>query len=168
TYPSTLSYLNISPPELLPTISPVELLAVGAFVFKKSKLTNAEEPPTLLLVRRAAGEHSFPGLWEIPGGGVESYETILDAVVREVKEETGLVVSNITQCYGFENFQGRRSGRVIRKWRFEVEIEGEGEEVVVVDPVEHDEFRWVREEEVRELMTTTEEHRGIIMDGFRR
>ena len=165
TYPSTLSHLNVSPPDLLPTIPPVTRLAVGALVFRKSQLTNA--PPTLLLVRRAVGELSFPGLWEVPGGGVEPYETILDAVVREVKEETGLVVGKITQCCDVENFQGRRSGRATRKWQFEVEIEGEGEEVVVVDPAEHDEFRWVREEEVQELVVTTEEHRRVIMDSFR-
>jgi 8-oxo-dGTP pyrophosphatase MutT (NUDIX family) len=132
TYPSTLSHLNISPPDLLPTIPSVTYLAVGAFLFRKSQLTDA--PPTLLLIRRSIGELSFPGLWEIPGGGVESYETILDAVVREVKEETGLVVGKITQCYDVNNSKGRRSGSAIRKWQFEVEIEGEGEEVVVLDP----------------------------------
>jgi len=165
TYPSTLSHLNVSPPDLLPTIPPVTRLAVGAFVFRKSQLTNA--PPALLLVRRAGGELTFPGLWEVPGGGVEPHETILDAVVREVKEETGLVVGKIIRCCDVEDFQGRRSGRAIRKWQFEVEIGGEGEEVVVVDPVEHDEFRWVREEEVQELVITTEEHRRVIMDSFR-
>ncbi|KAG0637318.1 NUDIX hydrolase domain-like protein [Tuber brumale] len=165
TYPSTLSHLNISPPDLLPTIPPVTFLAVGAFLFRKSQLTDA--PLTLLLIRRAVGELSFPGLWEIPGGGVEPYETILDAVVREVKEETGLVVGKITQCYDVDDFKGWRSGSAIRKWQFEVEIEGEGEEVVVLDPAEHDEFRWVREEEVQELAITTEGHRGVIMNGFR-
>ncbi|MBD3322487.1 MAG: NUDIX domain-containing protein [Chitinivibrionales bacterium] len=32
----------------------------------------------------------FRGHWCLPGGHIESYETALDAVVREVKEETGL------------------------------------------------------------------------------
>lgn len=31
--------------------------------------------------------------WQLPGGGVEDCETIQEAVVREVKEETGLNVS---------------------------------------------------------------------------
>jgi len=165
TYPSTLSHLSVSPADILPTIAPVTRLAVGAFVFRKSQFTNAQ--PTLLLVRRAVGELTFPGLWEVPGGGVEPYETILDAVVREVGEETGLVVGKIIRCCDVENFLGKRSGRATRKWQFEVEIEGEGEEVVVVNPAEHDEFRWVREEEVRELVITTEEHRRVIMDSFR-
>ena len=42
----------------------------------------------LLLVRRAAGPGS--GRWSVPGGRVEPGETMSAAVVRELREETGL------------------------------------------------------------------------------
>jgi len=39
-------------------------------------------------------KHSYGKLnWEIPGGAVEADESVADAVVREVREETGLVVT---------------------------------------------------------------------------
>ncbi len=44
----------------------------------------------LLLVRRGRGPGT--GQWSVPGGRVEAGETIRDAVVREVAEETGLSV----------------------------------------------------------------------------
>jgi ADP-ribose pyrophosphatase YjhB (NUDIX family) len=44
----------------------------------------------LLLVRRGRGPGT--GRWSVPGGRVEAGETIRDAVVREVAEETGLEV----------------------------------------------------------------------------
>ena len=42
----------------------------------------------LLLVRRGHGPAA--GQWSVPGGRVEHGETIAEAVVREVREETGL------------------------------------------------------------------------------
>ncbi len=44
----------------------------------------------VLLIRRAAG--AFSGLWSVPGGHVLEGEHPKDAAVREVKEETGVLV----------------------------------------------------------------------------
>lgn len=41
--------------------------------------------------------NGIPGLI-FPGGHVEAGESIHDSVIREVKEETGLTVSNLKQC----------------------------------------------------------------------
>jgi 8-oxo-dGTP diphosphatase len=45
----------------------------------------------MLLVRAGAGS-TRPGTWHLPGGGIHHGEHPADAVVREVAEETGLVV----------------------------------------------------------------------------
>jgi 8-oxo-dGTP pyrophosphatase MutT (NUDIX family) len=46
----------------------------------------------LLLLKRA-GAKSFPGRWGVPSGKVEENETELQAVVRELFEETGILLS---------------------------------------------------------------------------
>ena len=59
--------------------SPRPEVAVGAI---------AVDDDRLLLVRRGHGPAA--GLWSVPGGRVEPGETLAEAVVRELGEETGL------------------------------------------------------------------------------
>ncbi|MDC0434777.1 NUDIX hydrolase [bacterium] len=47
----------------------------------------------ILLCRISAELPRWQGQWTLPGGGIEFGEAPEDAMVREVKEETGLVVS---------------------------------------------------------------------------
>jgi 8-oxo-dGTP diphosphatase len=44
----------------------------------------------ILLIQRANPPQA--GRWSLPGGRVESGETLVEAVVREVREETGLAI----------------------------------------------------------------------------
>lgn len=44
----------------------------------------------VLLLKRAENDPWMPGKWSLPGGGKNPDETLLQAAIREVKEETGL------------------------------------------------------------------------------
>lgn len=46
----------------------------------------------ILLTRRAAHMRTFPGIWVPPGGHIEVGETLMEAGLRELQEETGLEV----------------------------------------------------------------------------
>ncbi|MEE8295510.1 MAG: NUDIX domain-containing protein, partial [Sphingomonadales bacterium] len=45
----------------------------------------------ILLAQRPSGK-SMAGLWEFPGGKVHENETLKDALIREIKEELGIVL----------------------------------------------------------------------------
>ena len=47
-----------------------------------------------LVTRRSLDKEWAAGWWELPGGGVNAGEDSKDAVIREIKEEVGLDVSN--------------------------------------------------------------------------
>jgi 8-oxo-dGTP diphosphatase len=49
----------------------------------------------VLLIRRSPGSKVDPGLWELPGGKMDFGERLADALVREVREETGLTVAGV-------------------------------------------------------------------------
>jgi 8-oxo-dGTP pyrophosphatase MutT (NUDIX family) len=51
-----------------------------------------EGVPCLLITRRAAGLRRHAGQWALPGGSREAGESVPDAALRELREETGVVV----------------------------------------------------------------------------
>jgi 8-oxo-dGTP diphosphatase len=53
----------------------------------------------VLLLHRTAGDF-MGGLWELPSGGVAPGEDLLDALHREVKEETGLELVTVDSYLG--------------------------------------------------------------------
>ena len=48
----------------------------------------------ILLTRRAPHMRSFPHAWVVPGGGLDEGEGLVDCVVREVREETGVTIDS--------------------------------------------------------------------------
>ena len=78
-------------------------LAVSAAIFRDGKV---------LIARRA--RPPAHGLYTLPGGGVELGETLEQAVIREVREETALEIEPI-ELVGFRQAIGRDTeGRVER------------------------------------------------------
>jgi 8-oxo-dGTP diphosphatase len=70
------------------------VVGVGAIVF--------DAEGRVLLVER--GRPPSQGLWSIPGGKLEPRETLAQAVAREVREETGLIVEVGTLACVVERF----------------------------------------------------------------
>jgi 8-oxo-dGTP diphosphatase len=71
---------------------------------------------------------TYTGLLEIPAGAVEPYENIYDALYREVKEETGLIITRILDDYQSEISENRPhdKGHVFQPFMCQQSIETNG------------------------------------------
>jgi 8-oxo-dGTP diphosphatase len=99
----------------------------------------------LLVVRR--GRAPARGRWSLPGGRVERGERAAEAAVREVREETGLVVE-VTSFVGFGEVVGDDHHIVILDFLAAVV----GGELAAGDDA--DEVAWVTRPELEDRPTT--------------
>jgi 8-oxo-dGTP diphosphatase len=76
-------------------------VGVGAVVIRDGRV---------LLIRR--GKEPLRGRWLVPGGTVELGETLEEAVVREIREETALDVAPLEVLTVFDHID-RQEGRVL-------------------------------------------------------
>lgn len=77
------------------------MVAVSAAVVEEGRI---------LLVKR--GREPAKGQWSLPGGVLELGETLRDGVIREVREETGLLVEPGPLLGVFENIVRDRWGEI--------------------------------------------------------
>ena len=79
-----------------------------------------------LITKRVMTKAWAPGWWEVSGGAAQAGEASYDAVLREVKEETGLDVSNAQGGYLFtykrEN-PGEGDNYFVDGYRFVMDID---------------------------------------------
>jgi 8-oxo-dGTP diphosphatase len=53
----------------------------------------------VLIIRRSPNSKTDPGAWDLPGGKMDHGERLVDALAREVREETGLTVHGSRPFY---------------------------------------------------------------------
>jgi 8-oxo-dGTP diphosphatase len=57
------------------------------------KIIVRDDAGRCLLLKRSTGSKGNPGKWELPGGKIDPGESLDEALLREVAEETGLTIS---------------------------------------------------------------------------
>ena len=103
----------------------------------------------LLMTRRAEGK-SFAGTWENSGGAAKAGETSLQAIARELREETGIHADESE----FRLFSQDQEGHTFYDFYFlkkNVKLED-----IVLLPGETDDARWVSFNEVHAMIRRRE------------
>lgn len=85
---------------------PRPAVTVDAIIFRN----NGNKYEVLLIQR---GQYPFEGMWAFPGGFVDMDETLEDAAIRELEEETNLKNIPLNQFHTFSKVDRDPRGRTI-------------------------------------------------------
>jgi 8-oxo-dGTP diphosphatase len=97
----------------------------------------------ILLQHRAPWVHNGD-TWGIPGGARDSHENVLEAAIREAKEETGIDPIHISPIQTFSDIHGN--------WRYDTVLAYATEDLIAHElNDESHEDRWVEIDRVDEL-----------------
>ena len=94
--------------------------------------------------KRSSTRRLWPGCWDLIGGHVEPGETLEEALVREIHEETGWKLARIVKVIDLYDGQ-TEEGEEIYEVDFLVEVEGD---------LEHPQLEWSKNSEFRWLDST--------------
>nr|WP_256428739.1 NUDIX domain-containing protein [Frigoribacterium sp. VKM Ac-2836] len=99
-----------------------------------SRLLVLDEDDRLLLMKTVAPDSTRAARWITPGGGVDPGETHVEAAIRELREETGQVVTDVGEVVRVDDFEvtwddadhthGHAEFYVVRLPHFEVSDDG--------------------------------------------
>ena len=119
----------------------------------------APEARVLLLKRSKAEE--LPGYFEIPGGEVEHHEDLITALIREVKEETGIVLNAQPNFVSYFDFVSSRPTETIfyREFIFAINV---ASVCSVSISSEHESALWVTEAELSKLQMFDDVRTAVI------
>lgn len=116
----------------------------------------------ILLVKRNIND-TYHGVWEMPGGAVETGESLQDALLREIKEETNLSIQGFIEYIGFFDFKNIETNRIKRKFCFKVRTSGS------IDlSGDHATYKWFSINEIKNLKVEgTDENYEIWNDHYK-
>ncbi len=115
----------------------VQKVVLAAVIIKDNKV---------LILQRNKDEDILPNMWELPSGKKEPLETFENALLREVKEETGLDIKIIMPFFVFD-YQIEKTEEIRDSMQINFLVKPVGEDKVKLSQ-EHQNFAWISESEI--------------------
>jgi len=116
------------------------------------------EADKVLLCHRSASRRWFPNVWDLPGGHIESGETPTAALVRELREELGILIEEPLHPASAHIRQPSIDCRiwVVRSWTGTLRNAS----------AEHDEIAWWTAGAVEDLALADASYRTLIASAL--
>lgn len=95
----------------------------------------------ILILKRSAGDDHLPEVWETVGGGMDDEQGPQEALKREIREETGLIVS-VGEPFNVFTFR-KQTG----EFKIGITFLCDTEDDTVVLSHEHSAYQWIDPED---------------------
>jgi acetyl-CoA carboxylase carboxyl transferase subunit beta len=118
---------------------------------------SADERSLLMVLQGYSGEEPS---WAVPGGSIEPGETLAQAAIREVKEETGLEVRTV---HPYAVVEGVKEYGAYRVHYFQADVMGGEAEAGDLDGLIH-RVAWVPADRLPDLRFSHEDQRQVLME----
>jgi 8-oxo-dGTP diphosphatase len=103
---------------------------------------------TVFVQKRSAHKLLFPGAWDLVGGHAEPGETLQESLHREILEETGWKVKDITHLIQQVDWSSEKAGEEIYRREFDFIVSVEGDLLhPIMESENFSEWRWIRPED---------------------
>lgn len=132
----------------------VQKIIAGAAIIHDDKL---------LIIQRSSNEEIYPNLWELPSGKKEALESPENAVIREVREETGLNIEVVAPVAIFD-YQIEESNEIKDSTQINFLARPRGQIDIVLSG-EHRTFAWVERKDL-EKYDLTDSIKNVIKKAF--
>lgn len=117
-----------------------------------------------LILQRHSNESIYPGMWELPSGKKENLESSETALLREVKEETGLDVEIVSLVSIFD-YQIEKPDEIRDSTQINFLVKPLNTEKVVLSS-EHQAFTWIGLEEIS-VYDITDATKGVLRKALK-
>ena len=97
------------------------------------------EKGQILVQKRSTERKLFPNCWDLPGGHVDSGDTILGTINKEIKEETNLEVASVVELLAKIDWNFQNEDKVILQFL----VKAGSLENLKLEEGKATEFRWV-------------------------
>jgi len=107
-----------------------------------------EEKGKILLGQKSKNRGPYPNTWHLPGGGVDlEIETLEEAMIREIKEETGLEVEKLERDGFDEDYENDKHGELTHYVFLRFNVKVKDKKVKANDDLV--ELKWFKKEELK-------------------
>lgn len=132
----------------------IQKIVLGAVIVKDRKV---------LILQRHENEETYPGMWELPSGKKENFESSEASLVREVREESGLDIEVIMPVSVFD-YQIDKPDEICDSTQINFLITVINNKDVVLSD-EHQAYTWITDEQIDEY-NITNDTKDVIRKAF--